>query len=150
MKSIKRLRRNVLYLLLLLVVGSIAISGFLYFQLSGLTYALGQSHQSVPVIPNESLITGKVISYCVVSASTLDIQPVIPIWILEISVETSEDVPEMRNFTKDKVGKSLSVYSKEKLSLDLFEQTVKARVTYSGDEKGGRFWVKEVEVLKTE
>lgn len=108
-----------------------------------------QSRKSVPVIPNEGMVTGKVLGYSVVSSSILNIKPVMTIYGLEILVERSEEVKGMRNFTRDKVGKLLSVYSKEELSAELFNKVIKAHVTYLGDERGGKFWIREIEVFKT-
>ena len=105
-------------------------------------------HRAVPVIPNESIVTGEVLGYSILSSSILDIRPVMPIYRLKVLVKTSEEVKGMRNFTSDKVGKLLSVYSKEKLSAELFNKVIKSHVTYRGDERGGKFWIREIEVLK--
>jgi hypothetical protein len=101
----------------------------------------------VPAISNESIVTGEVLGYSVVSSSLLDMQPLMPVYRLEVVVKTSEEVKGMRSFTRDKVGKLLSLYSKEKLSVELFSKIIKAHVSYQGDEKGGMFWIKEFEVL---
>jgi hypothetical protein len=105
-------------------------------------------HRSVPVIPNASIVTGKVLGYSILSSSRLDIKPVMPIYKLEVLVETSEELKGMRNFTRDRVQNLLSFYSKEKLSTELFSKVIKAHVTYRGDERGGKFWIREIEVLK--
>jgi uncharacterized protein YkuJ len=105
-------------------------------------------HRAVPVIPNASIVTGKVLGYSILSSSILDIKPVMPIYRLEVLVETSDEVKEMRNFTRDKVENLLLFYSKEKLSAELFSKVIKAHVTYRGDERGGKFWIREIEVLK--
>ncbi|MEE8380308.1 MAG: hypothetical protein V3R78_00330 [Thermodesulfobacteriota bacterium] len=103
-----------------------------------------RSPRSVPVIPNESIVTGKVLAYSVLSSSILDIQPVMTVYRLQILVGRSEEVKGMRNFTKDKVNKLLSVYSKKELSAELFSKVISVRVTYRGDEKGGKFWIRDM------
>ena len=109
--------------------------------------AIRKQPRRVPAISNESIVTGEVLGYSVVSSSLLDIQPLMPVYRLEVVVKTSEEVKGMRSFTKDKVEKLISLYSKEKLSAELFSKIIKARVSYQGDEKGGMFWIKELEVL---
>jgi hypothetical protein len=99
----------------------------------------------VPAISNESIVSGEVLGYSVVSSSLLEMQPLMPVYRLEIVVKTSEEVKGMRSFTRDKMGKLLSLYSKEKLSAELFGKIIKAHVSYQGDEKGGMFWIKELE-----
>ncbi len=101
-------------------------------------------HRAVTVIPNASIVTGKVLGYSILSSSILDIKPVMPIYRLEVLVETSEEVKGMRNFTRDKVENLLSFYSKEKLSTELFSKVISVRVTYRGDEKGGKFWIRDM------
>jgi len=106
-----------------------------------------QPPRSVPVIPNESIITGEVLSYGILSSSLLEIKPAMSLYKLEILVKTFEDIQGKRNFTRDKVGKLISIYSKEKLSAELFGKIIKSRVSYSGDERGGMFWIGEIEAL---
>jgi len=104
-----------------------------------------RSRRSVPAIHNESIVTGKVLSYSVLSSSILDIKPVMAIYRLQILVEKSEEVKGMRSFTKNKINKLLSGYSKKALSAELFNKVISVRVTYQGDEKGGKFWIRAIE-----
>jgi len=106
--------------------------------------------KSVPVVPNESIVTARVLGCCVISSSILDIKPDQNMYKLELLIHRSQDVKPRRNFTMDKVGKVLSVYSKEKLLPELFNKVINAHVTYRGDERGGRFWIWDIKVLKTE
>ena len=104
----------------------------------------------MPAIANESVIAGSVVGYCIVSSSILNIRPVMPIYQLRILVKTSEDVEDKRSFTKDQVGKLIHLHSKKELSPDLFGKVIKARVSYRGDQKGSRFWIREIDVPDSE
>ncbi len=110
----------------------------------GINASNARSHRSVPAIHNESIVTGKVLAYSVLSSSLVDIKPVMVLYRLQILVETSEGVKDMRSFTKDKMNKLLTVYSKKELSAELFNTVISVRVTYQGDEKGGKFWIRDI------
>ena len=73
-----------------------------------------------------------------------------PIYQLRILVKTSEDVEDKRSFTKDQVGKLIHLHSKKELSPDLFGKVIRARVSYRGDQKGSRFWIREIDVPDSE
>lgn len=99
--------------------------------------------QCVPVIPNESIVTGTVLGYSVVSSTLIDITPPQTLYALDIQITKSEDVPGMANYLKNKIGQVIKAYSKEKLSEELFGKTIIARVSYSGDEHGGKYWLSQ-------
>ena len=110
----------------------------------GINASNTRSRKSVPAIHNESIVTGKVLAYSVLSSSLVDIKPVMVLYRLQILVETSEEVKDMRSFTKDKMNKLLTVYSKQELSAALFNKVISVRVTYQGDEKGGKYWIRDI------
>jgi hypothetical protein len=110
----------------------------------GINASNARAPRSVPAIHNESIVTGKVLAYSVLSSSLVDIKPVMFLYRLQILVETSEEVKGMRSFTKDKMNKLLTVYSKKELSAELFNTVISVRVTYQGDEKGGKFWIRDI------
>jgi hypothetical protein len=103
--------------------------------------------RSVPVIPNESVITGKVVSYSVTASSALNIKPDQNIYVLEIKIDSSRRVEGKRDFVKDKVGSQITCYSKEQVSSTLIDKAIRAHVAYRGDEKGRRFWIWDIEIL---
>lgn len=113
-------------------------------------FSYSQTLQAVPVIPNEGIIEGRVLGYCIISSSILDIKPDQTLYRLKILVTGSKNVEGKRNLTRDKVGKTIEFYSKEKLSTNFFNQTIKARVVYQGDERGGLYWIKNINILNTE
>ncbi len=103
--------------------------------------------ETVPVVPNESIIIGKVLEYSILNSILLDIKPEQILYRLKILILSSQDVDNKPNFTKTKVGEVLSFYSKRKLSPELFNRKVKARVFFYGDETGGKFWIKNIETI---
>lgn len=103
---------------------------------------------AVPVIPNEAVLQGVVEEYCLTQAGLLGISPEQILYKLAISVRTVEDVNDYPNFLRGKEGQSMIFHSKEKQASDLFGKKVKAVVEYRGDEKGGLFWIKNIEIVK--
>lgn len=98
----------------------------------------------VPAAPNEAVIQGKVMKYCIINSTLLKIEPEQTLYSLHVLIKSAQDMPGKSNFLKEKVGKVVKVYSKKPLSPQLFGKEIKARVEYSGDERGGKFWLKEI------
>jgi hypothetical protein len=42
----------------------------------------------------------------------------------------------------------ISFLTKEKLSPELFGKKIQAKARYSGDERGGRYWIRNVEIAE--
>jgi hypothetical protein len=99
----------------------------------------------VHVIANESVITGTVLDHDVVSSTLLGISPAMSIYRIDVRVEMSEEVEGMPSAMMYKEGGVLQLHSKKELPSNLLNKSVKARVSYAGDERGGRFWVDELE-----
>jgi len=99
-------------------------------------------------MPNEAIIRGTVREYCLTSSTLSGISPEQVLYRMVISVEEVEDVKGYPNFLKGKEGQSLSFFTKEKISMELFGKHIKAEVEYKGDERGGKFWIKHIEVMR--
>jgi hypothetical protein len=83
------------------------------------------------------------------SSSLYGMAPEQTIYKLTIMVEASEDINDFVNFLKGKEGQVLTFFTKINPSVDVYGKKIKAEVTYSGDERGGKFWIhKNIEVLK--
>lgn len=108
------------------------------------------STEGVPVAPNDSMVTGVVLEYAILNSRLVDIEPEQVLHALQIEVLTSEDVPGMANFTKDKVGEIIRVYSTGWLSPYLFGKTIRANVQFRGDERGGKYWIRNVSLAAEE
>ena len=100
------------------------------------------------VIPNGALITGVTLEYGIVSSRLLGMQPDQTLYKLTIHLESSEDIVGMPNLLRGKEGEDITFYTKEKLSSDIFGKNIRAEVSYRGDEHGGRWWVRSINILE--
>lgn len=97
---------------------------------------------AVPVIPNESLLTAEVVEHDTVDSTTLKIEPRQPLYRWKLRIIKIEMVQKKANFLAGHEGKSIEVLSKEAPSVsDWVGKTIKARVSFRGDEKTGRYWL---------
>jgi hypothetical protein len=103
---------------------------------------------TVTVVPNSALITGIILEYGTVSSRLLGIQPDQTLYKVTIRLESSEDIDGMPNLLRGKEGEDISFYTKEKLSSDIFDKRVRAEVTYRGDERRGRWWLRSIKILE--
>lgn len=110
-------------------------------------FAFSTVLEAVPVMPNETAIRGRIEKYCLISSSFLKIEPEMPLCKLVVSVESVEGV-KGPNFLKGKEGQLVTLYSKEKQPVELFGKKAKITLEYRGDERGGLFWIKRIEVIE--
>ena len=104
------------------------------------------SCNSVPVAPNESMVEGVVSEYAVLSSRLVGVRPAMILYRVTVKVESTEKIGGVSDFLSDRVGQDVQFYSKEKISADVFEKRVKIKVTYRGDERGGAFWIREIQM----
>ena len=102
----------------------------------------------VPAAPNQSIVRGTVSAYCVVSARLLGIEPEQTIYKITMLVEASEAVKDSADFASGKEGQDIELLTKVKPAEELFGKRIKAVVFYRGDERGGSFWIRNLEVIK--
>lgn len=100
--------------------------------------------QNVPVAPNDSVVTAKVLEYSILNSILERIEPEQVLYSLRILVISSQSVNGKINFTQSKVDEVIKVYSKEMLSPILFDNIIKANVSLLGDERNGRYWIRDV------
>ena len=104
---------------------------------------------AVPVIPNKAVLVGTVREYSAGSSSLYGMSPEQTIYKLTIMVEASEDIEDFTNFLKGKEGQILTFFTKADPTIEVYGKRIKARVSYSGDERGGSFWIhKNIEIIK--
>ncbi len=99
--------------------------------------------KNVPVRPNASIINGKVLGYSVQNASLVGMQGTDPRYLLDIQIESSEDIPGEFNFIKNSTGSIIKAYSTISLPADAYGCSISARITYHGDEHGGKYWLSD-------
>jgi hypothetical protein len=105
------------------------------------------SADAVPVMPNETVVRGHVEEYSLISSKLVGIKPEMTLYKLVISIEKVENV-KGPNFLKDKEGRFVTLYTKEEISSDFYGKKIKAMIEYTGDERGGLFWIKQIEIIK--
>jgi hypothetical protein len=76
-----------------------------------------------------------------VQASSLNIQPEIPIFIAEIEIVEAADVEGFMNGLNGQEGQTIKLFSKTAIPLDAAGRTIEVLVTFRGDEHGGKYWV---------
>lgn len=102
---------------------------------------------AVQVAPNESVAEGVVIEYSVMSSRLAGMEPEQTLYRLMIRIEkTSETKPP--DFLKGKEGADVIFYSKEKLPPELYGKRVRLKANFAGDERGGFFWIREIEAIE--
>lgn len=101
---------------------------------------------AVPVIPNEMIISGQVTECNLNATEHPDTESGELIYKLIIVVEKVE-VVRGANFLKNKENKPVTLFYKEKLHEEFANKKVKANVQYKGDERGGLFWIKKIEII---
>jgi hypothetical protein len=103
---------------------------------------------AVPAVPNEAAAKGTVIEYCISSTGRSDARPGPGLYKIIVKVEAVEDSGDAPNFLKGKEGQEILFWSKARLAPELFGKKIKAIVEYRGDERGGKFWIRTVEIIK--
>jgi hypothetical protein len=97
---------------------------------------------AVPAAPNESLVTAEVVEQDTVDSTTLEIAPKQALYRWKLRLVKIEPVQKMANFLAGYEGRSIEALSKETPPVSgLVGKTIKARVSFRGDEKTGRYWL---------
>jgi hypothetical protein len=86
-------------------------------------------------IPNDSLVKAKVIKITKTDEKNFPI-------ISDMEIMNSDDVNDMPNFTKDKIGQKIKVCFRQEDEPKLTDTVNDVHVEFSGDERGGRFFGK--------
>lgn len=102
---------------------------------------------SAPVPDNETRITAEVVEAKVVDSATLNIQPKQPIVVLRLRLLSVPSAGGDANFLNHKPGEIVTVYSKEPTAAAFHKKSVRATVSFRGDERGGSFWAHEIAAL---
>ncbi len=103
---------------------------------------------AVPAAPNAATLEGIVKEYCTSSSDLWDIRPVQVIYRLTIFVEDTGGRGDSPNFLRGKEKQMLLFFTKEEISSELLNKRIKAEVEYRGDEKGGRFWIRNIQIIR--
>lgn len=92
----------------------------------------GPRPSGVPVIPNASVVRGRIV----------DVKPEPDGYgsVLGIAVDEARCLDGMADFVGEHVGETIRVYAHPELQVGVVEGAeIETRVTFRGDERGGRF-----------
>jgi len=118
------------------------------FLTASFLFSVGDAGNAVPAVSNESIIEGVVSEYTVIFSDLIGIKPRQTLYRLTINITSSHSIGEGPDFLFNMIGQDVRVLSKEELSPELFGKRIKAKARYKGDERGGVYWVNNIEVLK--
>jgi len=104
--------------------------------------------QDAPTAPNDSIITARVLEYTILNSTLEGIKPEQILYSLRVLVISSQNVNGKASFVQSKVNQVIKVYSKEMLSPVLFDKTIEANLSFSGDERGGKYWIRNIRMLQ--
>ncbi len=104
--------------------------------------------QDAPAAPNDSIITARVLEYTILNSTLEGIKPEQILYSLRVLVISSQSINGKANFARPKLNHIIKVYSKEMLSPVLFGKTIEANLSFSGDEKGGKYWIRNIRMLQ--
>ena len=106
----------------------------------GLRPVTDSSPFEVPAAPNGSAIRGKVLGIKETSEGG-------QVW--EVLLEESKDLGSLPNFTKSRIGETISVYLAPETGVMVRESDdIEAHVSFHGDEHGGAFYIADGSVRK--
>lgn len=108
------------------------------------TRAIAGKQSPVSVIPNASLVTGRVMKFSIWDPALLSPKSSGTFYSLVLDVCASQKLGEAASLVKP--GDRIEVFSRGPLSPDLFGQTIQGTVRVRGDEHGQRFWIRGIEV----
>jgi len=100
--------------------------------------------QNPPAAPDDSVITARVLEYTILNSTLAGIKPEQILYSLRVLLISCQSVKGKANFTQPKVNQVIKVYSKEMLSPVLFGKTIQANLFFSGDERGGKYWIRNI------
>jgi hypothetical protein len=98
----------------------------------------------VPAAPNQTLLTAQVVEQEIVDSTILKIEPKQVLYRYKLRIIKTESFQESVDFLAGHEGGVIEVLSKEAPPIaGLVGKTIKARVSFRGDEKNGRYWLVE-------
>jgi hypothetical protein len=101
--------------------------------------------QGAPVAPNEASILAELLALDPVHSSALHIEPPQTFTRFRLKILSVTGVPGLPNPVHGREGQIIEALSRETASGIAIGRTVRATVAFRGDERGGRFWLRDIE-----
>lgn len=106
----------------------------------------GAQSSQAPLISNASRIRARVVKYSIWDAALVGSRGQQAFYSLVLDVCASEKAGQAASLVR--VGDRIEAFSQTPLSADLFGQTIQSTVRARGDEKGQRFWLREIRLAQ--
>jgi hypothetical protein len=94
-----------------------------------------------PVAPNETLLGGELLEVTAFDSFSEGIAPAQVLFRLKLRLTSVERVPAKASFVTAVPGDVVEIVAKQEVSRQLVGNVVRARVTFRGDDRGGRLWL---------
>lgn len=104
--------------------------------------------QNLSAAPDDSIITARVLEYTILNSTLEGIEPEQILYSLRVLVMSSQSVEGKANFSRSQVNQVIRVYSQEMLSPVLFGKTIELNLFLSGDERGGKYWIRNIRMIQ--
>ncbi len=104
--------------------------------------------QNPPEAPNDSIITARVLEYTILNSSLEGIKPEQILYSLRVLLISCQSVKKKANFSQLKIDQVIKVYSKKMLSPVLFGKTIELNLSFSEDERGGKYWIRNIRMIQ--
>lgn len=102
---------------------------------------------SVPVSENKTEIIGIVKGYSIISSGLINVEPEQKIYKLTVKITETKNLNNSNNYLSRFDNDVVELYSKNRLSSELYGTKIRILIKYSGDEKGGLFWIQKIYYL---
>jgi hypothetical protein len=96
---------------------------------------------AVPALDNESLVVAVVLEKTLIDSSTIGIDPAQRLWRMKLRIVSVESVAGAEDVLRGQEGKIIEVFSNEVNAPAGASSRIKARISFHGDERGGRYWI---------
>jgi hypothetical protein len=101
--------------------------------------------QAAPAAPNESRVTGEILEVERLHSSVLHIEPPQVLTRMRLRLLSVQSVGGMPNPLYGREGETLQVLSRERVESNLVGKVISGTIVYRGDERGGAYWLFDVQ-----
>jgi len=116
-------------------------SAILFLLIVSLLVIHATQTQAVPALDNQSVVVGDVLERTLIDSLTVGIQPAQKLWRFKLRVVSVESVAGAENVLRGHEGKVIEVFSNEVNAPADANHRIKARISFHGDERAGRYWI---------
>jgi len=116
-------------------------SAILFLLIVSLLVIHATQTQAVPALDNQSVVVGDVLERTLIDSLTVGIQPSQKLWRFKLRLVSAKSIPGAENVLQGQEGKVIEVYSNEVNAPAGRNGRISVRISFHGDERGGRYWI---------